>query len=155
MKNLEDLTIRDYFSIFLRRIVYFIVTTTLVAALSLVYVRRMPSVYKSSTMILVTGQVVPEDYIRSIQNENSNEIIGFIQQQVTSRTFAERIVRDFNLAVPEQPDRFEAAINTVRGSIELTALSPTVFRIGYLSRDPAMALAMTRRLGEMVVELND
>jgi succinoglycan biosynthesis transport protein ExoP len=155
MKNLEDLTVRDYFSIFLRRIVYFIVTTVLVAGLSLVYVRRMPSFYRSSTMILVTGQVVPEDYIRSIENENSNEIISFIQTQVSSRTFAERIVRDFQLAVPEQPDRFEAAINSVRGNIELVALSPTVFRIGYLSQDPATALAVTKRLGEMVVELND
>src|SRR5215831_1409921 len=116
MRDFGSLSLRDYASIIRRRLWYLIFTPILIGAGTFVYVQRMPSIYKSVTTITVPPRVVPEDYIPSLDRLTSNELIGFVSEQIQARAFAERIVRDLHLAGPE-PGAVEAAANSVRANI--------------------------------------
>src|SRR5207249_11186403 len=119
-----------------------------------VYVWRLPSVYKSETTIAVSNRLVPEDYIRSIDRQTNADRMDFVRQQLQSRTFVDGIVREFDLAAPGL-DGLERALEAVGARIEVTVLTPTAFKLGFSSTDPKLAQAVTGRLAERVIQLND
>jgi polysaccharide chain length determinant protein (PEP-CTERM system associated) len=153
MKNFQDLTINDYLRIVRRRIWYLIITTVLVSIGSVVYVWRMPSIYKSETTILVSDRLLPEDYIGSLVRQSVMDRIEFARQQVRSRTFVERIAQEFQL-VPSGTNS-EQVLNAVISSTDVVVVPPNVFKLGYYSTDPGVAQAVTRRLAERVMQSND
>jgi succinoglycan biosynthesis transport protein ExoP len=156
MKNLQDLTLFDYLTIIRRRIWYLIVTSIIVGALAVMYAKSMRPIYKSMTLILQTGRVIPEEYIRSVDRQTPEDLIAFVRQQLQSRTFLERIVHEFQIAGPApQAVELERAMELVQTRVQLEVLSSTLFRIGYIAGDAQTAQAVARRLGEMVIQLND
>jgi tyrosine-protein kinase Etk/Wzc len=153
MKNFEQLTVSDYLSIVRRRILYLIVPTVVISVGVLLYVQTMPSIYRSETNIQVFGRVVPEDYIPSLDRQTNNDIMSFVESQLQSRTFLERVVRELKLAGPEAAN-IDGAIGGVRANEEFTQLGANQFKIAYKSTDPNMAQAVAARLAAMVIELN-
>src|SRR5215475_5233555 len=156
MKDFKQLTPFDYLLMLRRRVWYFIVTSVLVGALGIVYAKSLTPIYRSTSLILATGKVIPEEYSHSVDRQSPDDLIEFVRQQLQSRTFIERIVREFNFAGPMPQSReLEGSMEFVRGHIGFTQIGPSLFRLGYTSTDPTVAQAVTRRLGEMVIELND
>lgn len=155
MKNLENLTINDYISIIRRRIGYVVVTTVLISAGVVAFVWRLPKVYKSDTTILIQSRLLPEDYIRSLDRQTSTDKIDFVRQQLQSRTFLEQIVHEFNLTTRPGREGVEVASAMVKGNYEISVLTATTFRLGFFSPDPNLAQAITKRLAEKVIQLND
>jgi polysaccharide biosynthesis transport protein len=152
MKSFQDLSIPDYFTIIYRRIWYVIITACVVFAVAFVYIRRMPSMYKSETTIMVTGRLLPEDYINSLFRESSADRIDFIKQSLQSRAFVERIIQEFNLS-GSQGNR-DALVGGILANIEVTLVSPNTFKVAYTGRSPQQAQSITRRLSETVMALN-
>jgi succinoglycan biosynthesis transport protein ExoP len=156
MRDFKQLTPFDYLLMLRRRVWYFIVTAVLAGALGIAYAKSLSPIYRSTTLILATGKVIPEEYIHSVDRQSPDDLIEFVRQQLQSRTFMETIVREFKFAGPMPlPRELEGAMEFVRGHIQFTQLGPTLFRMGYTSTDPTVAQAVARRLGEMVIELND
>lgn len=154
MKKLEDLTVRDYFSIVRRRIWYVIVVAVLAAAASVAIVMQIPPSFTSETTILVTGRVVAESYVDSIVRDSNADRVEFVRQQLQSRTFWERIVQEFQLA-NGGPSDMESVINAVKNRYVLTPLTASAFRLSFTASDRNLAQAVTRRLAERVMQLND
>jgi succinoglycan biosynthesis transport protein ExoP len=153
MKNLENLTLGDYVAIFRRRFGYVVSTALIVTAGTVIYVKQLPPVYMSETTITVSGRFLPDDYIRSIDRETNSERMDFVKQQLQSRTFLEGIVREFHLA---GPDGVENAAQVVRTKIEMPVLvTATAFKLGFSASKPELAQAITKRLAEKVIALND
>src|SRR5262245_52538661 len=152
MKKFEDLTIGDYASIIRRRIWYLIITPVLVTFGTVAYVWQLPSFYKSETTIQMSGRLLPEDYIRSLDRQTTNERMDFVRQELQSTTFLGEIVKEFQLG---RPDRMEEAVNGVRSNIEITILTPTAFKLAFLAVNPNLAESVTRRLAERLIQLND
>ena len=63
--------------------------------------RRLPSIYRSETLIQVVPQRIPESYVRSTVTTRIEDRLGGIQQMILSRSRLERIINDFNL-YPEE-----------------------------------------------------
>ena len=61
------------------------------------WVRTLPNLYRSDTLILVVPQRVPENYVKSTVTTRIEDRLQSIQQQILSRTRLERIIQDFNL----------------------------------------------------------
>jgi len=154
MKSPENLTVSDYIDIFRRRIWYVVVTAVLSVIGTIAYVRQMPSIYKSETTIAVTTRLIPEDYIRSIDRQTNSDRMDSVRQELQSRAFLEGIVHEFNLAGPGS-EGMELAFAMVGSKIEVTVLTPSAFKLGFSSTDPKLAQALTARLAERVIQLNN
>src|SRR5262245_38525124 len=153
MKNFQNIGFDDYMQILRRRIWYVILTAVLATAATFVWVSRLVSVYKSETTIQVNARLLPTEYIDSIVRDTATDRLEFVKQTVKSRTFAERIVQEFQLGGPNGANQ-QASVSAVVLLTEFTPVSNTTFKVGYSSPDPVLARNITRRLAEAVIQLN-
>jgi polysaccharide chain length determinant protein (PEP-CTERM system associated) len=154
MKNVESLTVSDYIAIFRRRMWYVIVITILVTSGAVVYALRLTPVYKSETTIAVSGRLLPEDYIQSIDRQTSTDQMDFVRQQLQSRTFLEGIIRELHLADPGPEGFSDGALSGVGKRIEINILTAAAFKLAFTATDRNLAQAVTKRLAERVIQLN-
>jgi polysaccharide chain length determinant protein (PEP-CTERM system associated) len=152
MKNLENLTVSDYIAIFRRRLWYVLVITVLVTAGTVIYVKQLPSIYRSETTIAIAGRFLPEDYIRSMDRQTDANRMDFVRQQLQSRSFLEGIVQEFHLA---GPDGLQRAAEVVGSKIEITVFTSNAFKLGFSSTNPLLAQSITNRLAERIIQSND
>jgi polysaccharide biosynthesis transport protein len=153
MKSFEKLTVTGCVAILRRRVWWFVITFVLTIAGATAYIWRIPSIYKSETTILVSGRLLPEDYIGSIVRDTPDDRVAFLRQRLDSRMLLERIVQEFQFNRP--PRTMEQAVNSVRGSKEITFIPPNVVKLGFVSTDAVIAQSVARRLAESVIQLND
>src|SRR5467141_3652628 len=80
-----------------------------------------PESYRSSTLILVESQKIPEDYVKALIGSSIEERLNSIQQQVMSRTLLTQMIQEFDL-YPEAVRREgnEAVIERLRKDIRVT-----------------------------------
>ena len=60
-----------------------------------------PESYRSSTLILVESQKIPEDYVKALIGPSIEERLSSLQQQVMSRALLNQVIKEFDL----YPDR--------------------------------------------------
>jgi polysaccharide chain length determinant protein (PEP-CTERM system associated) len=96
-KDEKALTIKDYAEIFWRRKWWFIVPVFLGVSLATLYSYSLPPVYRSSTLILVEPQKIPESYVHPTVTSSVEERLNTISQQILSRTNLEKIISEFGL----------------------------------------------------------
>src|SRR5688572_1973396 len=135
MKALENLTIHDYLAIFRRRMWYVVMITGFISVGTVLYVLRLPSIYQSETTIAITGRLVPEDYIRSIDRQTSSDQMNFVRQQLQSRIFLEGIIREFHLAEPGPEGFSDGALFGVGKRIEVRTLTSSAFKLAFSATD--------------------
>jgi polysaccharide chain length determinant protein (PEP-CTERM system associated) len=138
-----------------RRRGWFLVPVLLAMAAGAATVVLTPKLYQATTTILVTRQSVPEDIVRSTVTLRIEERMRSLQVQILSRTYLERIAREFDLILPDAGDAevekacFElgAAIRT-----ELDRPNFSWFRISVADVDPRRAAGIANRLAELFIE---
>ena len=79
-------TPEDIVRILVRRIWLLLVPFAIISAAVAVYVRRLPDLYRSETLILVVPPQVPEGFVRSTVSARLENRLPAIQQQILSRT---------------------------------------------------------------------
>src|SRR5512145_1320047 len=88
---------RDLLEIAWRRKWLILVPFLLLGASAAFLARALPSVYRSSTVILVEKPKVPEAYIRSTVTTRIEDRLATITQQILSRTWLERVITQLDL----------------------------------------------------------
>lgn len=134
----------------------------------------LPSYYKSSTLIMVEQQKVPEAYVRPTDETPIERRLNTISQQIMSRTNLEQIIIDFNLnkgdldlyskieswfGLPSsQKVSNEEFVDKIRKDIEVNVIGDRrggdAFRISYIGRDPHITMQVTNRLSSLFIEEN-
>lgn len=94
----------------LRRKWYIIVPIVLIFSSGIIYAVTTPKIYKADTMILVQRQQVPSSYVRSNITTSLGDRINTIQQQVTSRTNLESLIKRLGLYVSKDSSEQEATM---------------------------------------------
>jgi polysaccharide chain length determinant protein (PEP-CTERM system associated) len=119
------------------------------------WVRTLPNLYMSDTLILVVPQQVPEAYVRSTVTTRIEDRLQTITQQILSRTRLERIIQDFNL-YPEARKTaiMEDVVERMRGSIGVQVVKGDAFRVSFTSDDARTAMRVTERLASLFIEEN-
>ena len=56
----------------------------------------LPKSYRSSTLILIENQKIPDDYVKGIGGASIEERLTMIQQQVMSRTLLSQIIEELS-----------------------------------------------------------
>ena len=64
----------------------------------------LPRNYRSSTLIVVEDQKIPENYVKGIVGSNVEERLTMIQQQVMSRTLLSRSLKNSN-SIRARPEK--------------------------------------------------
>jgi polysaccharide biosynthesis transport protein len=117
--NLQSVSPRDLVDVGMRR--KWIVLSTVIVCTSLAYALCLvlPKSYRSTTVILVENQKIPESYVNAVVGGTISERLTLIKQQVLSRTVLNRVIEEFKLIKPDQSGEAdkEALIEALRKNI--------------------------------------
>ena len=125
------LEIHGYVEVLWRCKWWVIVPLVLGAMVAGLYSFTVPPKYKSSSLIIVEAQQVPQEYVRSAIPISISERLNTLTQQILSRKNLEKIIRQFGLhrtvsATPEEGliDRFKTKVKSVLTSLGLHVPAP-------------------------------
>jgi polysaccharide chain length determinant protein (PEP-CTERM system associated) len=158
----KTLSIRDYLSIGFRRKWFIIIPFFAAVFISYGVYKYLPKVYKSTTLILVQPQRVPEAYVRPTITETVSARLNTISQEILSRTRLEKVIQELNL-YPEvrQKAPMEEVIEITRRSITVEVQSRSrddrsqnTFSLSYEGQDPRTVMLVTNKLASLFIEEN-
>ncbi|MDN5941509.1 MAG: AAA family ATPase [Nitrospira sp.] len=123
----------------------------------------LPKSYRSSTLIIIENQKIPDDYVKGIGGASVEERLTLIQQQILSRTLLSQIIEEFKLN-EGQLDRegLESSIERMRKAIKVETVgtigsrgkSVETVTISFLNKDPMTAMNVTAKLASLFIEEN-
>src|SRR3990170_142722 len=145
----RQVQLEDVIEIILRRKWFIIIPFLLSIVGTLLALIFIPPVYKSTTLILVEPQKVPEAYVKSTITVDINDRVNTITQQVISRTRLESIIKEFDL-YKDAKDKLtsDEVVDLVRGNIEVAVKGGTrnrdlSFMIAYMGNNPETVMHVT------------
>jgi len=152
----KSFNINDYIEIILRRIWYIIIPFLAVLIITGLYAYTTPKEYRASTLILVTPQKVPVDYVRPTVTSTIQDRLQSIGQDIMSRTRLERIIAEFKLYVEEAKSLTpEEIVELMRKNIRVEIKGQEgYFTISYVGKDPKVVTMVTNKLSSLFIEEN-
>ena len=119
--------LRDYFDILAKRKKYFIIPFVGLFILVTAIAKLLPSIYESTSTILIETQQIPEDFVRSTVTGFADERIQSLTQQILSRSRLWEIVQQFHL-YPESQEKLtrEEILEQMRDDIKIETISAEI-----------------------------
>ena len=123
----------------------------------------LPKSYRSSTLIVIENQKIPDDYVKGIGGASVEERVTMIQQQVMSRTLLSRTMEEFKLYEGQvEKAGLESAIEGMRKTIKVETVGTASARgksveavtISFSHEDPMTAMRVTAKLASLFIEEN-
>lgn len=154
---------REYWTTLVRRKWIVVVSIMVGSAIAALLCVVLPKSYRSSTLILVENQKIPEDYVKGIGGANIEQRLTTIQQQVMSRTFLSQILDEYKPYERQmRQEGLESAIDTLRKTIKVETVgtpgslgkSVESVAISFAHEDPTTAMKVTEKLASLFVEEN-
>lgn len=127
----------------------FVAITFIAAAV----IASLPDKYRSETLIMVAQQQVPENFVRSTVTTRIEDRLRSLNQQLTSRTRLEPLIKELHL-YPDQVgiEPMEEIVADMRSAIRTDVIRSDAFRISFTSGDPHTAMTVAERLASMYIE---
>jgi len=154
-------SLQDYIEMALRRKWWIIIPFVACVALSYGYYKRLPKIYKVTTLILVRPQEVPEDYIKPTVKSLVSDRLNTLSQQILSRTRLESVIKELNLYSDLIGKlTMEEIVGLMRRGIKIKTQRArgrdvqNTFTISYEGRDPRKVMLVTNRLASLFIEEN-
>jgi len=155
--NTRLLTPEDYLRVIIQR--KWLIAVTIVVSLGLAWAvcLWLPKSYRSTTLLLVERQKIPEQYVKSVESGERQDRLVEVRQLVLSRKLLSQVAPEFNLHGYEkdQPDsaRSEGALRAIRNKISIELSKDDSFlTISFADESPLMARDVTARLASLFIE---
>lgn len=152
--------VRDYLGMIWRQKIWIILPLIGGILIAGILIVKLPKIYRSSTLILVEAQKVPEEYVKSAVSGTVEGRLSTIQQQIMSRSLIEKIINKFGL-YPENSNGVitEEAIGRMRKNIEVKTTvarnnNIEAFSLSFQGKDPVMVMNVTNELASLFIEEN-
>ena len=147
MNTLKDVDILQLLEPIFRRKELVIAIFLVVSILGAYLAANLPNVFRSTTLILVTPQRLPQNFVSSTVAQNIEQRMRTISEQILSRTSLENIVREYDLfpAIGSKNDN-ERRIFALRKSISLEITKNETFSVSFESGNPEQAMRVLSRL---------
>ena len=102
---------------------FLIIPALLISLISLLVAFLLPSIYQSSSTILIEEQQIPQDFVRTTVTGVADERIQTLTQQILSRTKLLEIIKQFNLYA-DMRDKYtqEEIIEKMRDDIKIETI---------------------------------
>jgi succinoglycan biosynthesis transport protein ExoP len=173
MKPNEEVDISYFIRVLKRRRKYFVIPALGVLVVAILVAQLLPSIYESSSTILIEEQQIPPEFVRSTVTGFADERIQSLTQQILSRVKLWEIIQQFNLYADlrEKLTR-EEIIEKMRGNITLNTISAEVapenrkrrrsnqpevtiaFSIAYQGKNPDTVQKVAGTLASLYLEQN-
>jgi succinoglycan biosynthesis transport protein ExoP len=142
----------DYLEIPLRHPWHVCVPFLLLVLLAAAACALLPKKYRSSTLILVESEKVPEAFVAKMATEQVTKRLQTIKQEILSRTRLETVIRELAPYddVARQP--VTVIVERMRAAIEITVRGNDAFTIDFFHRDPQIAQSVANRLASLFIE---
>lgn len=152
--------LKRYIDIFWRRRIWVLIPSVVGIVIAGALLFYLPKIYRSTTLILVEAQKVPEEYVRSAVTGTVEGRLSTIQQQILSRSLLQKIIDRFGLyRSEEEPDKIagEEIFDRMRKNIEVRTVgsrSVDAFSISFTGKDPETVMKVTNELASLFIEEN-
>ncbi len=168
-----------YLEVLRRRKWWVLVPAMVIAAVTVPIVMSLPPAYRSTTLIMVEAQKVPEAFVRTTVTTPIEDRLRAISQQILSRTRLERVIEKYSLyretektgwwgAIhglfdAEEPEGQEGTImldlvERLKSSIDIQVprgRNPgATISISYSGEDPRTVMEVTNELASLFIEEN-
>ncbi len=157
---LGEMNIRDYLEIAHRRKWWIIFATLPIAITFGVLAALLPNMYRSSTVILVDPQKVPDSYVASTVSSGISDRLSTIQQEVTSPTRLAKLIDTLHL-FPELRGKVDNSelVARMQKNMKLEVVDEggrrtSAFKITYSSTNPLETAQVANQLAAMFIEEN-
>jgi polysaccharide chain length determinant protein (PEP-CTERM system associated) len=142
----------EYLEIPLRRPWHVTIPFVLIVAAALAVSFILPKKYKSSTLILVESEKVPDAFVASMATERTSKRLQTIRQEILSRTRLERVISELQPYGPVGNRSLTATVETMRQAIDIAVKGNDAFSIDFVHRNPEMAMKVANRLATLFIE---
>lgn len=126
--------LKYYFSIFLRRLHYFLIISVIIAAVSVITASTLPPAYESQTRLLLEGPQIPADLASSTVTVGLLEQLEIIEQRLTTRANMLDVARSQQVFEDIQSMSADEIVEAMRAR--------TVIQRAGTSRDPTPILTI-------------
>jgi polysaccharide chain length determinant protein (PEP-CTERM system associated) len=152
----KSFNIHDYIEIFLRRIWYIVIPFVIILVGAAIYAFTSPKEYRASTLVLVTPQKVPVDYVRPTVTSRIEDRLQSISQEIMSRTRLEQVISELKLYSEEGKSKSkEEIVELIRKNIQVEIKGKEgYFTISYIGKDPRIVTTVTNKLASLFIEEN-
>jgi polysaccharide chain length determinant protein (PEP-CTERM system associated) len=122
----------------------------------------LPKVYRADTLILVQGQKVPDEFVRSVVTSDSDTRLNTISQQIMSRSNLEKIMDQFNLFSDSKYENMymEDKIASLRKRISVDLIradkrkAADAFSISFKGENPRVVAKVANELARYFMDEN-
>ena len=155
----KPFNIHDYIEILLRRIWFIIIPFVVIMGATVLYAFFATKEYRATTLVMVTRQKVPEDFVKATVTAGVQDNLQSIATEIMSRTRLEQIIAEFNLYPKRaQSSSMEGIVDEMRRRIDVEIQSKEgkedSFTISYVGQDPKVVTLVTNKLAFLFIEEN-
>jgi polysaccharide chain length determinant protein (PEP-CTERM system associated) len=155
----KTLTINDAREILVRRLWYALIPFVVICVGTVLFAIYAPREYRATTLVLVTPQKVPEQFVAATVTSKIEERLHSIAQEITSRTRLEQVISEFNLYSEKRGKvSQEEIIDLMRKNIEIEIpkrdKEKSSFTISFVGKDPKVVAMVTNKLASLFIEEN-
>jgi succinoglycan biosynthesis transport protein ExoP len=133
-----------------RRPLMVLVPWAAILVLSIVSLFVLPKRYRSSTLILIESERVPDSFVPNIATQNRGRSVDTIRPEILSRTRLERVL-DETQPYPETASR-TTAVEQMRRATSVNSSGSDGFTIEFVHSDPHKAQEVTDRLATLFID---
>jgi polysaccharide biosynthesis transport protein len=148
----ENWDLLQFAEVPLRRRWHVAIPFVLVFAAALTAAYTLPERFKSTTVILVEQEKVPDSFVKPMATESANRRLVTLQQEVLSRTRLERLIKEVDPYPGVAGGSMTRMVEAIRESANVTVRGVDAFSISFAHRDPRKAMEVTNRLATLFIE---
>jgi succinoglycan biosynthesis transport protein ExoP len=160
-----ELGIADYLDIIRRRFGVMLASAVAIFVITAIVALALPALYRSTAVILVEEQSIPEEFIKSTITTFADERIQVISQRVLTRTTLLQLVDKFDLYPSQRrSETNDEILERMRSDIRFTPISADrgrsggkvtiAFNIAYVSESPQKAQRVVNELVSLFLNEN-
>ena len=155
MKPSQEFDLSQILNTIYRRKDIVIAIFLVIAALTTYLTVSLPNIYRSTTLILITPQRLPSNYVASTVTSSIDQRMLAMTQQILSRTSLEKIIRALNLfSINGSAKDIDGRVNQLRKMITIEINRNDTFKLSFEHESPQTAMEVTARLASLFIDEN-
>jgi succinoglycan biosynthesis transport protein ExoP len=148
-ESLSFAEVRRYLEAPRRRPLMVVVPWAAVLLASVVALFMIPKKYKSSTMILVESEKMPDSFVPKVATDDRRGRLEAVRPEILSRTRLENVLESTN-PYPDTDSRIRG-VELMRSNIYINVTGNDGFTIDYVHSDPKKAQEVCDRLANLFI----
>jgi uncharacterized protein involved in exopolysaccharide biosynthesis len=167
-RNWIVIDLKFYFSLFLRRLHYFLIVLTLGTVVGLTLAWMLPPVYMAEAVLVVESEQIPDELAASTVQIAATEQLQIIQQRILTRDTLLEMANRLKIYAPAsgqpvrrlEPDeivedlRQRITIRTTGGTQARGPIQATIIRVGFEAPTAQLAAAVTNEVVTLILREN-